>query len=410
MRDSSPTFRRSTPKTSPPPRCPFCLSSKAVWHGDGALYCPACEATIPPVTPRPLWERDPSAGNSFPDGGGIALWSRNQDAELELDIRARTERIASLRDTIESRGVARVEDIYRFLNGGDISIVKPRGGRSLPQGDAERLLLGTLLGMLWNLMVRLEGRDELVVTFEMRDEDKDCAACSGEGVLSDDVGEERTCRVCGGAKRRRASFAGHRAAIDKAFSVDQALLGVAPTFRTSARATNSLPSGVRLDGRMAVSPSRSGSSSARGEEALLRSLDARAAIEAARVGRMVSARGVVTDLGRPLSAVELDLVRLCDVGAPQRKAARRAKNGTMEPFFERMTIPEALERLRSMGHQGVPATEREAKIMLKRARAAITSALLERGLIEPRQQKPGAARQRPTQEHVEIIDPLEVFS
>ena len=181
--------------------------------------------------------------------------------------------------------------------------------------------------------------------------------------------------------QRPQPFSGYRHALAAAFGmVDH---GESSPIPHGAVALHALPQGM-VFGKIACRPSRSYSAHAR--EPDTGAADVAAAILAARVGARTYSDGgrVRHEPGRPLTDLELELVRLVDAGLVRDRAqtagkGRRTKVSVLaiEPLHPR----EALAWLRAAGRPGVPRTEREARILLANARRAIRRVLEARGLI-----------------------------
>lgn len=180
--------------------------------------------------------------------------------------------------------------------------------------------------------------------------------------------------------QRSEPFGGYRHALAAAYGLTDP--GECSALPHGAIATHALPQGMVL-GKIACHPSRS--YSARAREPDTGADDVWAAIRDARVGtRTYSEGGKVRHApGRPLTELELELVRLVDAGQLHPCAlvsgqGRRSRvtRLAIEPLHPR----EALAALRVAGFEGVP-TEHEAKLLLVRARHAIKRVLEDRGLI-----------------------------
>jgi hypothetical protein len=180
--------------------------------------------------------------------------------------------------------------------------------------------------------------------------------------------------------RRTTPFVGYRHALAVALHVSDPG-GTSPIPR-NALAEHSLPRGVVLD-QMACRPTKSRGPA---REVDTGAGDVLAAIADARVGaRSYWEEGRFRHApGRALTAAELGLVRLVDVGELKDRAtlSRKGRRTQVETLaLERLHPGVALSRLREQGLPGLWRTEKEARIALTDARRAIKLVLEERGLV-----------------------------
>lgn len=197
-------------------------------------------------------------------------------------------------------------------------------------------------------------------------------------------------------RQRETPFSGLRHALTAAWT-EQTRLGPSSKEPAGVEATHGLPHGI-VFGTIAVSPSRSGSGHAQGEDHLLSRLAVLEAMEGARVCQRHSLDKegllVTIDSGAGhLLPVHLELLRLCLVGRDNR-VATHDKHGIV-PAIEELSVRDAVADLRRRRFPGAPDTEHEARLLLRRAKEAVTDQLFVCGLIPPPQERSrrGAERQ-----------------
>lgn len=156
-------------------------------------------------------------------------------------------------------------------------------------------------------------------------------------------------------------FANVKHAIGVALGGDDPLLGGGSLRVGSAMATHALPQGAVFGGKMSVHPTRSGTSSAPGEDAVIEGVDVANAIRDAGLG-----------------ALDLDLLALVDHGQGVAKQRKHGAGGASAPTIEPLRVDEAAEVLRG---RGVKITTHQAKIRIASAREDLEKVLVTRGLI-----------------------------
>ncbi len=324
-------------------RCPHCGGADTSWVG-GALDCRGCQARVPGTDSTAGWKADSAldAGEPYRRAGGLEAWLDEAGAALEASI---------------------AENLRRI----DAMWAARQGLRRLVKAT-KCTVWGTVLRWLAveaeNARARRGGREEDVVHPH---------------------------------RERSTSFSGYRHAMAVATCGTGVVLGGAGALRMggAAAARHALPQGLVL-GQMAVAPSRSGSSRARGEDALIDQVDLAACVHR-------------TDV----SPLDMELLSLVDVGRA-RRTARRGAHG-IEPAVEELRVDDALAELRRRHPRrlDLPATVHQARLRIRRARTTIQDALHRGGHIPaPMRRRARAASvevEVPASPAVARINPLDGF-
>ena len=319
-------------------RCPHCLFP-AVWDGE-ILTC-ECGAAVRGRSAEPAYgsppELKPDESNRL--RGHLSDALEVLDGELAAGRQWVTERTAALADLGR-----RIVAFYRHTERGSEAAAHDR--RRHPH--FHRLLVDVVLAHLEVLVIEVKN--------EMHR-------------LGGDA--EAMLRM---RPRRTEAFAGRRHAVAVALGHE-----------------GSSPIGLGSPTPGVGAPPPDTDRSVRGEARAIGAIDAQRAIGRARVGVQLDANGHVVDHGRPIPAPWLRLLMLVDWGQERKRAVVRRRS--VDLAVEPLRLPDALDVVRREhgGEEDCPTTLHEARLALRRARAAVDVALLERRLVPPTRRRARAA-------------------
>ena len=218
---------------------------------------------------------------------------------------------------------------------------------------------------------------------------------------------EGTAELLSYAEIHDTEFGSYRHALWWAFYVSTNALGEGSPLAGlgSAEYEHALPSGINLSQDVpTIHPTRNRSSTARNEYQRTRKRDVWACIGAARIGGLWERRDptepdrpLMCEGGRRVTAWELELVKLCDVGTEVESATRqRGKSAQPDYDWRRLSIPEAVQRVQQLAREerddpswagARHLRDEDARASLTKARRAITDALVAWDMIPPREPK-----------------------